>query len=186
VRPFDLSFEFARTTLTDHTYDGTIFRRDQKSSSRARSSQLFLKSRKSSIQMLRSSGRCVSCPPYSLLKKSPNNSWAISIMWFVTSFAGMTWATYAAFCEPPNPFAQTTDLDCWFPQTAEGSCTCIPCRVWLWDLSAFSFVIQYLNCYFGGCFKLSEARPAFQLAWRLSEISTSWRNEEPRWESLSA
>ena len=98
----------------------------------------------------------------------------------------MTWATYATFCESPNPSAQTTHIDCLFPQTAEGSCICIPCRVWLWDLLAFPFLIQYLNCCFGGCFKPPEARPACQLAWPLLEISTSWKSEEPRWESLSA
>ena len=31
------------------------------------------------------------------LKKG--KSWAVSIMWFVGSFASMTWATYATFCE---------------------------------------------------------------------------------------
>jgi len=105
-------------------------------------------------------------------------------MWFVISFTGMTWATYATFCESHNPSAQTTSVDCLFPQTVEESCICIPCRVWLWDLSVFPFLIQYLNCYFGGCFKPPEVRPGCHPAWPLLEISTSWKSEEPRWESL--
>ena len=30
----------------------------------------------------------------------PNDSWAVSIMWFTGSFTNMMWATYASFCEP--------------------------------------------------------------------------------------
>ena len=50
----------------------------------------------------------------------------------------------------------------------------------------FPFLIQYLNCYFGGCFKPPGAQLACQPAWPLLEISKSWKSEEPRWESLSA
>ena len=56
--------------------------------------------------MLLSSGMPVPLPSYFLLN-SLDNSWAVSIVWFFTSFTSMIWATYGSFCESFDPLKAT-------------------------------------------------------------------------------
>ena len=124
--PFDFSFELARTVLTDHPIIlsfGTPLK-------------VFVSGSLVPVlpQVAKDLGSDVATVRYAclmsfILLAEEIPSWAVSVMLFTASFTGMTWATYAAFCELSNRSAQTAHLDCCFPQTAGGSCTCIPCRV---------------------------------------------------------